>query len=83
MSKIDSFTLVRHTVTTHLTDADQRTVVIPKAQLTINGNNVSFNIPNQAAVLPQGSYMVFARTKQAAGTLLPSKSVSFMLKHGT
>ncbi|BET25199.1 glyoxal oxidase-like protein [Limnobacter thiooxidans] len=82
MSKIDSFTLVRHTVTTHLTDADQRTVVIPKAQLTINGNNVSFNIPNQAAVLPQGSYMVFARTKQADGSLLPSKSVSFMLKHG-
>lgn len=82
MSKIDSFTLVRHTVTTHLTDADQRTVVIPKNKLTINGNSVSFNIPDQAAVVPQGSYMVFARTKQADGTLLPSKSVSFMLKHG-
>ena len=82
MSKIDSFTLVRHTVTTHLTDADQRTVVIPKNQLTINGNNVSFNLPSQAAVVPQGSYMVFARTKQADGSLLPSKSVSFMLKHG-
>lgn len=82
MSKMDSVTLVRHTVTTHLTDADQRTVVIPNDKLTINGNNVSFNIPAQAAVVPQGAYMVFARTKQANGSLLPSKSVSFMLTHG-
>nr|WP_306815289.1 galactose oxidase-like domain-containing protein [Limnobacter parvus] len=82
MGKLDSVTLTRHTVTTHLVDADQRTVVIPKDKLTINGNNVTFKIPDQAAVVPQGAYMVFARTKAADGSLLPSKSVSFMLTHG-
>ncbi len=82
MSKIDSVSLVRHTVTTHLTDADQRTVVIPKNQLTVTGQSVRFTIPDQAAVVPQGAYMTFVRTKQADGSLLPSKSVSFMLKHG-
>lgn len=82
MGKLDSVTLTRHTVTTHLVDADQRTVVIPRDKLTINGNNVTFKIPDQAAVVPQGAYMVFARTKAADGSLLPSKSVSFMLKHG-
>lgn len=82
MGKLDSVTLTRHTVTTHLVDADQRTVVIPRDKLTINGNNVTFKIPDQAAVVPQGAYMVFARAKAADGSLLPSKSVSFMLKHG-
>ncbi|WP_341236278.1 galactose oxidase-like domain-containing protein [uncultured Limnobacter sp.] len=81
MSKIDSISLVRHTVTTHLTDADQRTVVIPKNQLTVTGQSIRFNIPDQAAVVPQGAYMTFVRAKQADGALLPSKAVSFMLKH--
>lgn len=81
MSKIDSVSLVRHTVTTHLTDADQRTVVIPKDKLTVNGNTVRFMIPDQAAVVPQGAYMTFVRTKEG-NALLPSKSVSFMLTHG-
>ncbi|MEW6204378.1 MAG: galactose oxidase-like domain-containing protein [Pseudomonadota bacterium] len=81
MSKIDSVSLVRHTVTTHLTDADQRTVVIPKDKLTVSGNTVRFKIPDQAAVVPQGAYMTFVRTKEA-NALLPSKSVSFMLTHG-
>lgn len=81
MARLDSVTLVRHTVTTHLIDADQRTVVIPRSNLITNGNNIVFRIPDQAAVVPQGAYMVFVRTKQADGTLLPSKSVSFMLKH--
>lgn len=83
MTTIDSVTLTRHTVTTHLVDSDQRTVVIPKDKLSIAGNNITFKIPDQAAVVPQGAYMVFARTKQADGSLLPSKSVSFMLKHGS
>lgn len=83
MTTIDSVTLTRHTVTTHLVDSDQRTVVIPKNMLEIDGKNITFKIPDQAAVVPQGAYMVFARTKQANGSLLPSKSVSFMLKHGS
>jgi hypothetical protein len=82
MGKIDSISLVRHTVTTHLTDADQRTVIIPRNGLTITGTSVRFNIPDQAAVVPQGAYMTVVRTKQADGSLLPSKAVSFMLKHG-
>ncbi|HEY1058105.1 MAG TPA: galactose oxidase-like domain-containing protein [Limnobacter sp.] len=82
-SQIDSITLVRHTVMTHLIDGDQRTVVIPKSMFTkANGKQISFRIPDQAAVVPQGAYMVFARSKDSAGNLLPSKSVSFMLKHG-
>lgn len=82
MGKIDSVSLVRHTVTTHLTDADQRTVVIPKTKLAISGQSVRFTIPDQAAVVPQGAYMTIVRTKEANGSLLPSKAVSFMLKHG-
>lgn len=84
LSSVDSVTLVRHTVTTHLTDADQRTVVIPKKRLKINGNGtVTFKIPDQAAVVPQGAYMAFVRTKQADNSLLPSMGKSFMLTHGT
>ena len=83
MSKVDSVALTRHTVTTHLTDADQRTVVIPKNKLTITGNNIRFAIPDQAAVVPQGAYMTIVRTKEANGSLLPSKAASFMLTHST
>ncbi len=79
---IHSVSLVRHTVTTHLVDSDQRTVVIPKDQFVkVSGKSVTFKIPDQAAVVPQGAYMVFARTMDAQKNLLPSKSVSFMLKH--
>lgn len=79
---IHSISLVRHTVTTHLVDSDQRTVVIPKDQfIKADGKKVTFRIPDQAAVVPQGAYMVFARTMDAQKNLLPSKSVSFMLKH--
>ncbi|HEX4880612.1 MAG TPA: galactose oxidase-like domain-containing protein [Limnobacter sp.] len=80
---VDSITLVRHTAMTHLIDGDQRTVVIPKARFkSANGKTITFTIPDQAAVVPQGAYMVFARTKDAKGNLLPSKGISFMLKHG-
>ncbi|WP_370262922.1 galactose oxidase-like domain-containing protein [Limnobacter sp.] len=80
---IDSITLVRHTAMTHLIDGDQRTVVIPKNKLKANGKKITFTIPDQAAVVPQGAYMVFARAKDAKNNLLPSKGVSFMLKHGS
>lgn len=83
MSKIDSVSLVRHTVTTHLTDADQRTVVIPKGKLKVTGTSVRFTIPDQAAVVPQGAYMTVVRSKEADGSLLPSKATSFMLKHSS
>lgn len=82
MNNVDSVTLVRHTVMTHLIDGDQRTIVIPKENLSLDGNVVSFDIPDQATVIPEGAYMIFVRTKQADDSLLPSESLSVMIKHG-
>ncbi|GLR27150.1 MULTISPECIES: galactose oxidase-like domain-containing protein [Limnobacter] len=83
-SDIDSVIIVRHTVTTHLVDGDQRTVVVPKSAFTkVAGKNLSFKVPSQAAVLPAGAYMVFVRTKDSKGNLLPSKSVSFMIQNAS
>lgn len=81
-AQLDSIAIVRHTVMTHLIDGDQRTVVIPKSAIRSDGNTLTFNLPNQKAVLPQGAYMVFVRTKDAKGNLLPSEGISFMVKHG-
>ncbi|MDX1667923.1 MAG: galactose oxidase-like domain-containing protein, partial [Limnobacter sp.] len=80
---IDSVTLVRHTAMTHLIDGDQRSIVIPQEDLSVDGNVVSFDIPEQATVIPEGAYMMFVRTKQADDSLLPSESLSAMIKHGS
>jgi hypothetical protein len=80
-AQLDSIAVVRHTVMTHLIDGDQRTVVIPKSAISSDGNALSFKLPNQKAVLPQGAYMVFVRTKDAKGNILPSEGLSFMVKH--
>lgn len=81
---IDSVALVRHTAMTHLIDGDQRTVIIPKEKfISANGTNLTFTIPEQAAVLPEGAYMVFVRTKDAEGNVLPSRAISFMLTAGS
>lgn len=79
--QVDSVAIVRHTVMTHLIDGDQRSVVIPKSAIRVTGNTLSFDLPNQKAVLPQGAYMAFVRTKDAKGNLLPSEGLSFMIKH--
>lgn len=80
-AQLDSITVVRHTVMTHLIDGDQRSVVIPKSAISSDGNNLTFALPKQKAVLPQGAYMVFVRIKDSKGNLLPSQGASFMLKH--
>ncbi|MFN4329172.1 MAG: galactose oxidase-like domain-containing protein [Limnobacter sp.] len=77
---LDSITLVRHTVMTHLIDADQRTVVIPAQAVNVGDGSLNFRIPDQMAILPDGAYMVFVRVKDAQGKLLPSASRSFMLR---
>ncbi len=80
-AQLDSIALVRHTVMTHLIDGDQRSVIIPKSAISVNGNTLSFNLPTQKAVLPQGAYMVFVRIKDAKGNVLPSEGLSFMVTH--
>jgi hypothetical protein len=80
-AQLDSITVIRHTVMTHLIDGDQRSVVIPKSAISSDGNNLTFALPKQKAVLPQGAYMVFVRIKDSKGNLLPSQGASFMLKH--
>ena len=80
-AQLDSITIIRHTVMTHLIDGDQRSVVIPKSAISSDGNNLNFALPKQKAVLPQGAYMVFVRIKDSKGNILPSQGASFMLKH--
>lgn len=71
-AKIDGVLLVRNTDTTHIVDADQRTVFAPIASR--NSTSVTIRIPNNAAVLPAGHYMLFISKTASDGMILPSKS---------
>ncbi len=63
--------LVRNPSVTHLIDGDQRNVEIPFTQ---SGNSVRAMVPDNAAVLPAGPYLLFAIN--AAGTPSVAEQVS-------
>ncbi len=83
--KVDSIALVRHTTLTHLVDGDQRSILIPATAITQNGASVSFALPTQKAVMPQGAYMIFVRIKGQDGgnrtVLIPSESKTIFVQH--
>jgi hypothetical protein len=71
-SKINTALLIRYTDTTHLVDADQRAVKLPIVGRS--SSSVQVRIPEDAAVLPAGHYMLFISKTDSNGTVVPSKS---------
>ena len=61
--------LVRNTAVTHLTDGDQRTVILPVVNRT--PGTVTLAEPPTSAVAPPGPYMLFLDATSAQG-LVPS-----------
>jgi hypothetical protein len=64
-ASISSIRLVRNTVMTHLVDSDQRTVELPVVART--ADSVIVSVTGNAAVVPDGPYMLFAHKKYAQG----------------
>lgn len=62
---ISSVTLVRNTAMTHLVDSDQRTVVLPIVERS--AGSVTVAVTDNAAVLPDGPYHLFANKQYAKG----------------
>ncbi len=62
---ISSVVLVRNTAMTHLVDSDQRTVVLPVVKRSKGAVTVA--VTDNAAVLPDGPYTVFANKTYAKG----------------
>ena len=83
-SAINEVMMVRRTSLTHLVDGDQRNVVLPH---TANGNSVRVQIPENAAVMPAGHYMLFVNrvASDGSGMVVPSVSapVQVMLPSST
>ena len=70
--RISSVVLVRRTDLTHLVDADQRSVILPIVGRS-SGKELRLRMPQQAAVVPPGEYMLFI---VAPGPNGPAPSVS-------
>jgi hypothetical protein len=68
---IASVVLVRNVTTTHIVDADQKSVELKV--LSRRGNKLTLAQAPNGAVLPPGPYMVFAN-KRAGNCLIPSVS---------
>jgi hypothetical protein len=68
-SRIDHAVLVRNTAVTHLTDGDQRTVILPVVSRT--PGTVTLAEPPTSAVAPPGPYLLFLDATSAEG-LVPS-----------
>jgi hypothetical protein len=64
-AEISSVTLVRNTAMTHLVDSDQRTVELPI--VSRSGGKVTVAVTDNAAVLPDGPYTVFANKTYEQG----------------
>ncbi len=74
-SSIESVVLVRFTDTTHLVDADQRSVVLPI--VGTGSNRVTVRIPDDPAVLPAGHYMLFINKGSLNRPGFPGDSISW------
>jgi hypothetical protein len=68
-ARIDHAVLVRNTSVTHLTDGDQRTVVLPVVSRTTG--TVTLAEPPTASIAPAGPYLLFLDATSAKG-LVPS-----------
>lgn len=74
-AEIESAVLVRRTSLTHIVDGDQRTVQLA---FTRSGNNLNLRLPENTAVIPPGSYMLFINRRHGE-RLLPSLSAPVMV----
>ena len=70
---IESVVLIRRTDLTHLVDSDQRSVVLPI--INRDKKQLDVQMPDNAAVLPPGHYMLFVNARDEDGRLIPSESV--------
>jgi hypothetical protein len=68
-ARIDHAALVRNTAVTHLTDGDQRTLILPVVSRT--PGTVTLAEPPDAALAPAGPYLLFLDATSAKG-LVPS-----------
>ena len=66
-SQIESVVLVRNPSLTHLTDGDQRTVVLPV--IARQGRSVTVSAPPHGNVAPPGPYMLFVNSKSERGSI--------------
>ena len=66
-SQIESVVLVRNPSLTHLTDGDQRTVVLPV--IARQGRSVTVSAPPHGNVAPPGPYMLFTNSKSERGSI--------------
>lgn len=78
--EIDHVMVMRNAAATHVIDGDQRMVKLPVVEQA-NGRVVA-QLPEQDAVLPPGSYTVFANTVAADGTVVPSEGVAASVAYG-
>ncbi len=76
-SEIDSVVLVRNPTPTHVTDADQRNVVLRVVARL--GNRLTVATPPNGNVAPPGPYMLFVNRKTDKGPV-PSVSKQLMLR---
>jgi hypothetical protein len=75
-SKIDQVVLVRNTAITHLTDGDQREIVLTVVGRT--AHSLTLAAPPDGNVAPPGPYMLFVNAKTGKG-LVPSISKQLFL----
>jgi Domain of unknown function (DUF1929) len=66
-SQIESVVLVRNPPLTHLTDGDQRTVVLPV--IARQERSVTVSAPPHGNVAPPGPYMLFVNYKSERGSI--------------
>jgi hypothetical protein len=66
-SQIESVVLVRNPSLTHLTDGDQRTVVL--LVIERQGRSVTVSAPPHGSVAPPGPYMLFVNSKSERGSI--------------
>jgi hypothetical protein len=66
-SQVDSVVLVRNPSLTHLTDGDQRTVVLPITAR--QGRSITVAAPPSGTVAPPGPYMLFVNSKSERGSI--------------
>lgn len=69
-NEVVSAMLVRKTAITHLIDGDQRSVELVD---TSKGNGSREYVLPSASVAPNGPYLLFVRTEDASGRILPSE----------
>ena len=70
-SSIESVVLVRNASTTHVIDADQRSVELKI--VSRSGSKLKVAVPSAQAVLPPGPYLLFVNRETSKG-LVPSKA---------